>query len=78
MNATWSSVSQLILFIFRNINIQIRDDKKNQLRLRTHIPKEALYKYVGANINRQHLDMLPTTMYVMKDGKVYQPARPHA
>ena len=42
------------------------------------MPKEALYKYVGANINRQHLDMLPTTMYVMKDGKVYQPARPHA
>ncbi|KJA26607.1 hypothetical protein HYPSUDRAFT_198877 [Hypholoma sublateritium FD-334 SS-4] len=52
------------------INMRIRDDKKNQLRLRTHMPKEALYKYVGSNINQQHLKMLPTTIYAMRNGKM--------
>ena len=50
--------------------MRILGDKQNKLRLRTHMPKEALYKYVGANVNRQHLWMLPTTMNAMKDGEV--------
>ena len=54
----------------RNINVLIHDDKKNKLRLRTHMPKEALYKYVGDNINQRHLDMLPKTVDTVKDGKV--------
>ncbi len=33
------------------------------------MPKEALYKYVGSNINHQHLDMLPTMKYAFKNGK---------
>ncbi|KJA26602.1 hypothetical protein HYPSUDRAFT_36315 [Hypholoma sublateritium FD-334 SS-4] len=53
-----------------NINVLIHDDKKNKLRLRTHMPKEALYKYVGDNINQQHLNMLPKTVDTIKDGKV--------
>ncbi|KJA26598.1 hypothetical protein HYPSUDRAFT_213177 [Hypholoma sublateritium FD-334 SS-4] len=54
----------------------IRDDKKNHLRLRTHMPKEALYKYVGNNINEHDLDMLPTTTYATKDGKRIKTAVP--
>ena len=50
--------------------MRILGDKQNKLRLRTHMPKEALYKYVGTNVNRQHLWMLPTTMNAMKDGEV--------
>ena len=49
--------------------MHIRDDKKNKLRLRTHMPKEALYKYVGSNINRQHLQMLPTIKHAFTNGK---------
>lgn len=45
-------------------------DKKNKLRLRTHMPKEALYKYVGDNINHQHLKTLPTTPKSMRAGQV--------
>ena len=31
------------------------------------MPKEALYKYVGDNINQQHMRMLPTDMNMDKD-----------
>ena len=47
----------------------ILNDKKNLLRLRTHMPKEALYKYVGSNINYEHIDMLPTTTTISKGGE---------
>lgn len=50
--------------------MRILGDKQNKIRLRTHMPKEALYKYVGANVNQQHLRMLPTTMNTMKDGEI--------
>lgn len=50
----------------------IREDKNNKLRLRTHLPKEALYKYVGDNINQRHLNMLPKTVDTIKDGKVVE------
>ena len=52
------------LCISRTINMSILNDKKNLLRLRTHMPKEALYKYVGRNINYAHLKALPTTTTV--------------
>ena len=54
--------------------MHIRDDKKNKLRLRTHMPKEALYKYVGDNMNAQHLSMLPTTWKATRGGKEWKPA----
>lgn len=57
--------------------MNIRDDKKNQFRLRTHMPKEALYKYVGGNINEHHLDMLPTITYATRGGKGIKTASPH-
>ncbi len=28
------------------------------------MPKEALYKYVGENINKEHMRMLPTNMNI--------------
>ncbi len=56
------------LYISRIINMSILNDKKNLLRLRTHMPKEDLYKYVGSNINYAHLEALPTTTTV-KIGK---------
>ena len=31
------------------------------------MPKEALYKYVGDNINQEHMRMLPTDMNIGKD-----------
>ncbi len=46
------------------INGHIHDDRENVLRLRTHMPKEALYKYVGENINQKHMRMLPTNMNI--------------
>ena len=49
--------------------MSILNDEKNLLRLRTHMPKEALYKYVGSNINLDHLEALPTTTTVMKGEK---------
>lgn len=49
--------------------MNIMNDEKNLLKLRTHMPKEALYKYVGSNINRHHLEMLPTTTNVTRGGE---------
>lgn len=31
------------------------------------MPKEALYKYVGDNINQQHMRMLPTNMNIKEN-----------
>ena len=56
-----------ISLLFRVINGHIHDDRKNILRLRSHMPKEALYKYVGDNMNQQHIRMLPTDMNMGKN-----------
>lgn len=56
-----------VALLLRIANGHIHDDKNNVLRLRSHMPKEALYKYVGNKINRHHMRMLPTDMNVAKD-----------
>lgn len=64
--------------MFRSINMGVLHDEKNLLRLRTHMPKKALYKYVGNNINLDHLDMLPTTTNITKGGEnlILEPFKP--
>lgn len=37
------------------------------------MPKEMLYKYVGDNVNVEHLSMLPTTWKAMRGGKLMKP-----
>lgn len=49
--------------------MSILTDEKNLLRLRTHMPKEALYKYVGSNVSLDHLDALPTTTNITRGGE---------
>ena len=56
-----------ISLLFRVINGHTHDDRKNILRLRSHMPKEALYKSVGDNMNQQHIRMLPTDMNMGKN-----------
>lgn len=64
----------LIIYFIRTINFRILDDEKNKLRLRRHMPKEALYKYVGSNLNRRHFDVLPLTiLYAVRDGNMIDP-----
>ena len=52
-------------------------DKKNELRFRSHIPKEALYKYVSDSINRKQdrfVDSLPrySTYAVITEKPIFQ------
>ena len=35
------------------------------------MPKEALYKYVGANLNEQHMRMLPTNINLSKNALLF-------
>ena len=60
-----------MVIFFRYINGHIHDDRKNKIRLRSHMPKEALYKYVGANLNKQHMRMLPTNIHLSKNALLF-------
>lgn len=51
-------------FTFSAINVHIRDDVKNQCRLRPQMSKDELHKYYRHNrfkLHRSHFGMLPMT-----------------